>query len=135
MSDGPPRRITSHASAHQNARLFTAVETVAENGHFIGRGQVGSMTRASYHGPRLKGKWTFLFPASASIQPGTRRWSSRIVRLIGQGCLSSTRFVRNPGPVTVSMRSLFLWFCCRGWGDREIRLIAVILDRSSILRS
>lgn len=99
------------------------------------RGQVGSTTRASYHGPRLKGKWTFLFPASASIQPGTRRWSSRIVRLIGQGCLSSTRFVRNPGPVTVSMRSLFLWFCCRGWGDREIRLIAVILDRSSILRS
>lgn len=34
MSDGPPRRITSHASAHQNARLFTAVETVAENGRF-----------------------------------------------------------------------------------------------------
>lgn len=56
---------------------------------------------------RLKGKWTLLFPASASIldPTWTRRWSSRIVRLIGQGCLSC-------GDTRSFVRLLFLCVHC-----------------------
>lgn len=78
----------------------------------------------------LKGKWNgsyFLL----WIQPG--REGGGPGSFVSTGLLvvylAGVPFVRNPGPVTVSMRSLFLR------GVREIRLIAVILDRSSRSRA